>query len=156
MLRAPQPPKGLSKRGATDLDRHLGARLRRYRELSGLSQTELGNRLGLTFQQIQKYENGANRVSAARLFLIANILGVAVGEFFSGAPQGGSKGDEPSPRYQNLLKFAGSRQGLRLCSAYLNAANDDVRKLALALLDLDTNAAHNDVNECDLTKIDDP
>lgn len=58
-----------------DIDNRVGARIRELRQLAGMSQTELGRRIGVTFQQVQKYENGANRVSASKLWLIARCLG---------------------------------------------------------------------------------
>lgn len=64
------------------VDRHVGRRLRLRRTLIGLSQEKLGAALGLTFQQIQKYENGTNRIGASRLFDLSEILGVPVGFFF--------------------------------------------------------------------------
>ena len=90
---APKPPKeakkaGRSTRGRLDdgsanpIDVHVGARIRLRRTLLGLSQEKLGECLGLTFQQVQKYERGANRVGASRLFDLSRVLDVRVGYFF--------------------------------------------------------------------------
>lgn len=68
------------------VDLHVGKRLKQRRALLGLSQQTLGDHLGLSFQQVQKYENGANRISASRLYLLAQILNVPVGYFFEGLP----------------------------------------------------------------------
>lgn len=68
------------------VDSHVGARVRARRVMVGMSQDKLGESLGLTFQQIQKYEKGMNRIGAGRLWLIAKILGVPVSFFFDGLP----------------------------------------------------------------------
>lgn len=67
-------------------DQHVGVRLRLRRKQLGLTQSGLAQALGITFQQIQKYERGANRVSASKLFEAAHVLGVPVGYFFEGLP----------------------------------------------------------------------
>ena len=66
------------------IDAHVGGRIRAFRRRRGLTQERLAERLGLTFQQVQKYERGTNRVSASKLFEIATILGVGVSGFFAG------------------------------------------------------------------------
>ncbi|MGE4278642.1 MAG: helix-turn-helix domain-containing protein [Magnetospirillum sp.] len=71
------------------VDTHVGGRLRLRRTLMGLSQTELARSVGLTFQQVQKYESGANRISASRLYHIAEALDVPVSFFFDDIPRGG-------------------------------------------------------------------
>ncbi|MDU8910165.1 helix-turn-helix transcriptional regulator [Aestuariicoccus sp. MJ-SS9] len=67
-----------------DIDRHVGARLRFLREACGFSQAYLGKSVGLTFQQIQKYEQGSNRISASKLWQLADLLGVTPNNFFDG------------------------------------------------------------------------
>ena len=69
---------------ATDLDLHIGRRLRRRRRVLGLTQQQLGERLNIRFQQVQKYECGANRISAARLWYLAAALETDVGYFYDG------------------------------------------------------------------------
>lgn len=71
---------------AHPVDIHVGRRIRFFRRQQGLSQTALGTPLDLTFQQVQKYERGANRVSASKLYEIARVLGVTVSELFDGLP----------------------------------------------------------------------
>ena len=78
----------MSARGPTSIDQHVGARLRLRRSLMEMSQSELGEKLGVTFQQVQKYEKGTNRVGASRLQNIASILNVPVSFFFEDAPDG--------------------------------------------------------------------
>ena len=80
-------PKGRTSTGKKDnsadpIDVHVGSRIRLRRQLLGLSQEKLGESLGLTFQQVQKYERGANRVSASRLFDLSVVLGVPISFFF--------------------------------------------------------------------------
>lgn len=70
------------------IDAHVGSRVRLRRTLLGLSQEALGDALGLTFQQIQKYERGANRIGASRLFDLSRVLDVPVGFFFDDMPNG--------------------------------------------------------------------
>src|SRR6266852_8547342 len=74
------------------IDVHVGSRVRFRRMLLGMSQEKLGERLGLTFQQVQKYEKGINRIGASRLFDLAQVLGVPVQFFYEEAPSG-----EPQP-----------------------------------------------------------
>ena len=71
------------------IDRLVGSRVRLFRTAQGLSQTSLAQDLGITFQQVQKYENGANRISASRLFDISRLLGVSITELYSGAQEAG-------------------------------------------------------------------
>src|ERR1700752_4944741 len=94
-----KPPGGRRGRRKTDkpnpIDVHVGSRVRLRRTLLGMSQERLGEALGLTFQQVQKYERGANRVGASRLFDLARVLDVPVSFFFDDMPEGAS---QQSPR----------------------------------------------------------
>ena len=72
-------------------DVHIGRRLREKRVALGMSQSALADKLGITFQQVQKYESGANRMGGSRLWDVANVLGVAVGYFFEGLSSSGGK-----------------------------------------------------------------
>ena len=78
--------KKISKKSPNPIDKHVGARVRMRRMMIGMSQEKLGDKLGITFQQIQKYEKGTNRIGASRLQNIALVLSVPVGFFFEGAP----------------------------------------------------------------------
>ena len=75
------------KKAPNDTDKHVGSRVRMRRMILGMNQTALGDALGLTFQQVQKYEKGTNRIGASRLQHIAQILKVPVSFFFDGAPE---------------------------------------------------------------------
>ena len=86
----------------------------------------MGDALGITFQQVQKYEKGMNRISASRLQQAAHILDVSVPFFFEGAPGGYKMGEEaPSPAYVN--EFVSSEDGLRLIKAFMRIARPAMR-----------------------------
>ncbi|HET9159174.1 MAG TPA: helix-turn-helix transcriptional regulator [Caulobacteraceae bacterium] len=86
---------------STDIDLHLGKRLRRRRRLLGLTQQQLASVCGVRFQQIQKYECGANRISAARIWQLAEALDVPVGYFFDGLSTSGDRMDDELPEGRN-------------------------------------------------------
>lgn len=112
------------------VDAHVGSRLRMRRTLLGLSQQKLGEKLGLTFQQIQKYERGANRIGASRLFELSRILDVKPAFFFEEMPSGStlqtSGIQEPTDEFEH--DFLGKRETLELVRAYYKINNLDVRK----------------------------
>jgi transcriptional regulator with XRE-family HTH domain len=93
----------VAKKAPNPIDKHVGSRVRMRRMMLAMSQEKLGDALGLTFQQVQKYEKGTNRIGASRLQQISHILQVPVAFFFEGAPNlhGTSDGikDAPSPAY---------------------------------------------------------
>lgn len=82
---------------SSDIDLHVGRRLRRRRRLLGFTQQSLAEQVGIRFQQIQKYECGANRVSAARLFELSEALSVPVQYFYEGLSERNGLYDEPNP-----------------------------------------------------------
>jgi transcriptional regulator with XRE-family HTH domain len=104
------------------IDRHVGARIRHKRMMLGISQEALGDALGVTFQQVQKYEKGMNRVGASRLQAIANFLEVPVSYFFDGA---GGQSQRGSAGKDQVLDLIATREGIRLNRAF--AAIKDVR-----------------------------
>ncbi len=82
-----------------EIDRHLGKRLRQRRRTLGLTQQQIAEAVGVRFQQIQKYECGSNRISAARLWLLAKALEAPVGAFFEGlGEEGEAEDEEPAQR----------------------------------------------------------
>src|ERR1700754_4961781 len=95
----------MAKKAPNPTDKHVGSRVRMRRMMLGMSQEKLGDALGLTFQQVQKYEKGANRIGASRLQQIAQILQVPVSFFFEGAraapglQQADGFGEAPPPAY---------------------------------------------------------
>src|ERR1700678_1752014 len=85
----------MAKKAPNPIDKHVGSRVRMRRMMLGMSQEKLGDALGLTFQQVQKYEKGTNRIGASRLQQISHILQVPVAFFFEGAPHlAGTPGPE--------------------------------------------------------------
>jgi transcriptional regulator with XRE-family HTH domain len=94
-----------SKR-STAFDEHVGARIRQLRELRGLTQSGLGQGLGVSFQQLQKYERAGNRISAGRLFEVARILNVEIGYFFEGLDDKTPSGAGPPQRDDASELFA--------------------------------------------------
>src|SRR5947209_20304556 len=111
----------MAKKAPNPTDKHVGARVRMRRMMLGMSQEKLGDSLGLTFQQVQKYEKGTNRIGASRLQQISNILQVPVAFFFEGAPniegQSGGMSEAPSPAY--VADFLATSDGLALTKAFM-------------------------------------
>ena len=116
------------------VDVHVGARLRRRRTLLGMNQTKLGDAIGLTYQQVQKYENGANRISASRLFDLSRLFDVPFQFFFddmstavaaSSLAQGGGRAKKP-PSYEP--DPMAKRETLELVRAYYKIKDAEVRK----------------------------
>src|SRR6201991_3320337 len=118
----------MAKKAPNPIDKHVGSRVRMRRMMLGMSQEKLGAALGLTFQQVQKYEKGSNRIGASRLQQIAHILQVPVAFFFEGAPapEGGPQGfaEEPSEYVQSTLSTS---DGLALVKAFSNIQNPKLR-----------------------------
>jgi transcriptional regulator with XRE-family HTH domain len=111
--------------GPDTIDQHVGGQLRLRRAQSGLTQTELGAKVGLSFQAVQKYETGDNRISASRLYQLARVLEVSLSYFFEGLDEIG-RGDESAGSLELARKEAamvlGAYYGVkdaRLGSAYL-------------------------------------
>jgi transcriptional regulator with XRE-family HTH domain len=112
------------------IDDHLGQAIRARRKALGLSQTALGERLGLSFQQIQKYERGANRISASALYRLSEVLQCPLVAFFEGLPQAmGAAVDDPLSELGRMLLEADN--GFELAGLYL-ALRPDYRKALLA------------------------
>ena len=119
------------------VDTHVGSRVRLRRMLLGMSQEKLGDAMGLTFQQVQKYEKGVNRISASRLFHISRILDVPVQFFFEEAPQlnGPAVAGMAEPKSQTfILEFLNSREGLELNRAFVKIGDAKVRKSVVDLV----------------------
>ena len=103
----------------------------------GMSQEKLGESLGITFQQIQKYEKGTNRVGASRLQNISSILNVPVSFFFEDAPgenQGTSRGMEEASSSNYVVDFLSSSEGLQLNRAFVKIADPKVRRRIVDLV----------------------
>ena len=125
-------------RGTTPVDAHIGQKIRARRILLGMSQTELADAAGITFQQIQKYEKGVNRVGASRLQQFSDALGVPPSYFFEGAPTAGKK--QPAPQEGELsedaiVSFLGTREGAALVRAFMAIKQKPIRQNAIAFLE---------------------
>ncbi len=109
--------------GPRPVDVHVGGRVKARRKLIGMSQEELGKHVGLTFQQIQKYENGMNRITASRLWVISLVLGRPISWFFEGIGERKRKVDD----------LVAKRETLQLVR-YLSACDPDVQKHLAAMI----------------------
>lgn len=136
--------KGEREHRASPIDAHVGARVRLRRTLLGMSQEKLGDALGLTFQQVQKYERGVNRIGASRLFDLARVLDVPIGFFFDDLPP--EMGGNVAVRSRSALYgFAETQDGfddentnkretLELVRAYYRITDPAVRKRVFDLI----------------------
>ena len=118
-------------------DRNVGARVRMRRLQLGMSQTALADALGLTFQQVQKYEKGANRISASKLQQIANTLQVPVSFFFEDITgmSAKSKAVQNDATLDYLTKFMTSADGLTLCKAFMKIKDNALKRRIVALVE---------------------
>ncbi len=126
------------KKAPNPIDKHVGSRVRMRRMMLSMSQEKLGDALGLTFQQVQKYEKGTNRIGASRLQQISNILQVPVAFFFEGAPDmpgGRAPGgkDAPSPTY--VSDFLATSDGLALTKAFMRINDAKLRRRIVDLVE---------------------
>lgn len=133
-----KPSHRRRRRGSAGaIDAHVGARLRLQRTLRGLSQEKLGEALGLTFQQIQKYERGSNRIGAGRLYEISRVLDVPIGYFFESLDSVSSEraapgvSDSVSPAEYGVMN---RRETLELVRGYYRIADPKVRRRILELV----------------------
>jgi transcriptional regulator with XRE-family HTH domain len=134
MVESEKPGNSL-KRSANSIDKHVGNRVRMRRLMMKMSQETLGGALGLTFQQVQKYEKGTNRMGASRLQHISNILQVPVAFFFEGVPtphQRGRPRAADSPDY--VSDFFATSDGLALTKAFMCIKEPTVRRCIVALV----------------------
>jgi transcriptional regulator with XRE-family HTH domain len=128
----------LTKKAPNPTDKHVGSRVRMRRMMLGMSQEKLGDALGLTFQQVQKYEKGTNRIGASRVQQIAHILQVPVSFFFEGGPTtaGGradGMGEAPSPAY--ISEFLSTTDGLALTKAFMRIEDAKLRRRIVDLVE---------------------
>jgi len=110
-------------------DKHVGSRVRLRRKMLAMSQEKLGAALGLTFQQVQKYEKGTNRMGASRLQQMSHILQVPVEFFFEGAPNASEPhGSGSASSVAQIDDFISNSDGLRLIGAFMRIDNAAVRR----------------------------
>src|SRR6201986_2552429 len=124
-------PSNMPKKQANPIDVQVGNRVRIRRMLIGMSQERLGDMLGLTFQQVQKYEKGVNRIGAGRLFEIARILGVPIDFFYDGVGASTEGTAEAAPP---VMEFVSSGEGLQLSLAFMKIKDPKVHKRVLDLV----------------------
>ena len=136
-------PRGAAVRDAPNpVDVHVGGRIKLRRTLLGLSQERLGDALGLTFQQVQKYERGANRVSASRLHDMARALGVPIGYFFDDLPSEAARATGAAGFAENQEGFGAGippdllarRESVDLVQAFWRIPDATVRRKLLDLV----------------------
>lgn len=123
-MRAPNP-----------IDTYVGKRLRMRRLMLDMSQETLADALGLTFQQVQKYEKGANRVGASRLQRLSEILQVPVGFFFEGLPSKTAANGEPNSALAFVADFAASSDGLALVRSFSKISDAKLRRSIVELVE---------------------
>ena len=126
----------MAKKAPNPIDKHVGSRVRMRRMMVGMSQEKLGESLGITFQQIQKYEKGTNRIGASRLQQISVVLGVPVAFFFEGVPTVGPKtegfSETASPTY--VSDFLATSDGLALTRNFMRISDAKVRRRIVDLV----------------------
>jgi transcriptional regulator with XRE-family HTH domain len=128
------------KKAPNPIDKHVGSRVRMRRMMLGMSQEKLGDALGLTFQQVQKYEKGTNRIGASRLQQISHILQVPVAFFFEGAPdvtpQGmAERGADAAPSPTYVSDFLATSDGLALTKAFMRIEDAKLRRRIVDLVE---------------------
>jgi transcriptional regulator with XRE-family HTH domain len=130
-------PRAVTDRGPVAVDVHVGARVRMRRRFLGISQQALAAELGITFQQVQKYERGANRVSASKLFEIARALDAPVSFFFEGLAEptiNRRRPREVEALEESISRFLQSGEGLELAKAFARLPQPRLRRQVLDLV----------------------
>jgi len=126
----------MTKKAPNPIDKYVGARVRMRRMMLSMSQEKLGDALNLTFQQVQKYEKGTNRIGASRLQQIANILQVPVSFIFEGAPNmpgHTGMGEASSPAY--VSDFLATTDGLLLTKSFMKIKSNKLRRRIVDLVE---------------------
>ena len=124
----------MAKKQANPIDAQVGNRVRLRRMLIGMSQERLGELLGLTFQQVQKYEKGVNRIGAGRLFEVSRILGVGIDYFYEGVNSQLAGGFSENGASPPVMEFVSSGEGLQLSLAFMKIKDPKLRKRVLDLV----------------------
>lgn len=118
--------------GPDPVDLYVGSRVRMRRTVLGLSQEKLADQLGITFQQVQKYENGSNRVGSSRLYAISRILSVPVSFMFDGYDESGRLAvSEDVSKFDKQMR---SRETIELMKAYYNIKDENLRRKVLEMV----------------------
>lgn len=123
------------REGPHPIDQHVGARVKLRRMILGMSQDSLGKSLGLTFQQIQKYEKGVNRIGASRLFELSELLEVPIQFFYDDYGSGdGPHGFAEPDAAEAFMELVNSPEGVQLCRYFAEISDPKVRKRVLDLV----------------------
>jgi transcriptional regulator with XRE-family HTH domain len=125
-----------TKKAPNPIDKHVGSRVRMRRKMLAMSQTKLGDALGLTFQQVQKYEKGTDRIVASRLQQLSNVLQVPVAFFFEGAPNASAPhgSNRSALSMAHIDDFVSNSDGLRLIGAFMRIDNAAMRRRIVMLV----------------------
>ena len=138
----------MAKKAPNPIDKHVGSRVRMRRMMLGMSQEKLGDALGLTFQQVQKYEKGTNRIGASRLQQISQILQVPVSFFFEGAPRrrpgGAYRRHERGALAGLRVRLSRHFDGLALTKAFMRIADSKLRRRIVDLVEQIATATNTD------------
>ncbi len=130
-------------RRANAMDIHVGSRVRLRRMLIGMSQEKLGEMLGLTFQQVQKYEKGVNRIGAGRLHELGQVMSVPVQFFYEDAPGSAAAGFAEPSSENYVADFLNSKEGIELNKAFQRITDHKVRR---SIVDLVRSIADNNAS----------
>jgi transcriptional regulator with XRE-family HTH domain len=125
--------ESLPQKRLSPLDAEVGGRIRVRRAFIGMSQEKLGELLGLSFQQVQKYEKGVNRIGAGRLWQAARILGVPITYFYEGLVDPDQEIAESDQVSAEVMRFVASREGMQLTLGFMRIKEPGVRKRVLDL-----------------------
>jgi transcriptional regulator with XRE-family HTH domain len=120
---------GVGKQQADSIDKHVGTRLRARRMMLGMTQTDIGAAIGVSFQQVQHYEKGVYRIGAGQLHQLAGILGVPVTYFFEGTAA------EACPPTEDPMAFLATSAGLRLAMAFARITDRELRRRIVHLVE---------------------
>ena len=123
----------MSPKATNSIDTYVAGKLRNHRKQLGLSQADIAKQLGVTFQQIQKYEAGLNRIGAGRLFQFASIFGIPMQELFP-RNAGTADGIKRAEKMDEVARFALSAEGWQLCEAFLRIQDSHQRRKIVSLV----------------------
>ena len=123
----------MSPKATNSVDAYVAGKLRNYRKQLGLSQADIAKQLGVTFQQIQKYEAGLNRIGAGRLFQFASIYGIPMQDLFP-RNAGTADGIKRAEKMDEIASFALSAEGWKLCEAFLRIQDPRQRRIIVSLV----------------------
>jgi transcriptional regulator with XRE-family HTH domain len=118
-------------RAATPIDAYIGEKIRGYRNQLKISQDELGQKLGVSFQQVQKYEKGVNRVSATRMEHLAQVFDVDVAELLPERTANGNS--KKKPRLSNIDRMVATRDGMKLVDSFVTIKDENLRAAVVDL-----------------------